>query len=109
MKGLSFWEAAAREAYEEAGIEGAIGQEPVGSYVYDKQTNEGYSVPCHVFVYPMTVTFHHRDWPEKKSRKLRWFPLEQAIDAADDEGLARLLTEWSIEGGRSLADAVIKV
>jgi 8-oxo-dGTP pyrophosphatase MutT (NUDIX family) len=35
-KGLTLWETAREKAYEEAGVIGEIGQEPIGDYRYRK-------------------------------------------------------------------------
>ncbi|MBL7405872.1 NUDIX domain-containing protein, partial [Escherichia coli] len=37
MKGRKPFEAAAREAYEEAGLRGAVGKRPIGLYLYQKR------------------------------------------------------------------------
>src|SRR5688572_19108780 len=53
IKGLKPARSAAREAYEEAGVRGAIGSKAIGSFVYDKWIEEGVSVPCEVGVFPL--------------------------------------------------------
>lgn len=55
--GLSLQESAGKEAWEEAGVEGEVADETVGSYSYSK-----WGATCSVAVYPMRVT---RQLPEQ--------------------------------------------
>ncbi|URK86428.1 hypothetical protein LP421_03855 (plasmid) [Rhizobium sp. RCAM05350] len=48
-------DAAAAEAYEEAGIVGKVGQKPIGSYTYWKR-GVGEFERLQVLVYPLQVT-----------------------------------------------------
>jgi 8-oxo-dGTP pyrophosphatase MutT (NUDIX family) len=48
-------ELAAKEAFEEAGLVGAVEPEPVGSYSYEKRLRGGRSVLCQVSVFLMRV------------------------------------------------------
>ncbi|HHH39919.1 MAG TPA: NUDIX hydrolase [Sedimenticola sp.] len=66
--GLTAQASAAKEAFEEAGIEGAIGDEPLGVYRYPK-----WGGTCTVTVYPMAVTREvpEREW-EESHRGRRW-------------------------------------
>jgi 8-oxo-dGTP pyrophosphatase MutT (NUDIX family) len=57
------YEAAAREAYEEAGIVGRIAREPVGSYEYWKELTTGGQF-LRVDVYPLEVDRQCKQWPE---------------------------------------------
>jgi ADP-ribose pyrophosphatase YjhB (NUDIX family) len=70
---------AAREAYEEAGVEGEIGETPVGTFDYVKRLHFFAWIRCRVTVYPLQVDRQLIDWPERASRKLVWAaPLEAA-------------------------------
>jgi len=72
--GLSSQESAAEEALEEAGVEGVVGDEALGSYVYEKW---GAATTCQV--YPMEVIreLAHEDW-EENHRQRTWVTPEQA-------------------------------
>ena len=109
VKRLSLPEAAANEAAEEAGIVGVVHPEPVGSYLYRKQMDAGYEVPCHVFVYPILVLQHSLGWPERGERMLKWCSLEKAAKLVDDEQLGELLAELAESGGAPLQSVVTKV
>jgi 8-oxo-dGTP pyrophosphatase MutT (NUDIX family) len=87
IKGLKPAKSAAREAYEEAGVRGAIGSKAIGSFVYDKGLEDGVTVPCEVGVFPLKVERQHKTWPERHERETRWCGPEEALDLLDDRGL----------------------
>lgn len=91
MKGRTLAGAALREAWEEAGVRGAVQEAPVGAYVYDKARKSGLTVPCRVEVFRVLVTDLAPDWPEARKRRRAWFPLPQAAALVDEPGLAALL------------------
>src|ERR1043165_1697869 len=62
-------EAAAKEAFEEAGLVGEVEPEPVGHYSYEKHLRGGRSVPCEVGVFPLWVERQLEDWPERGQRE----------------------------------------
>ncbi|MDM7459888.1 MAG: NUDIX domain-containing protein, partial [Paracoccus sp. (in: a-proteobacteria)] len=51
MAGRSLAEAAAQEAWEEAGIRGRIHEGELGRFTYDKVQDEGFSVPVEIRVF----------------------------------------------------------
>ena len=73
--GLSPRESAAMEALEEAGIEGEIGDNPLGTYTCQK-----WGATCTVTVYPMEVThvIRKKEW-EESHRGRSWVSPEKAI------------------------------
>ena len=85
------YETAAREAFEEAGIEGGIAPEPVGSFRYLKRRRGGADVPAMVTVFPMLVTRQLRHWPERGERQLRWFAPEEAAEAVEEPELKEII------------------
>jgi 8-oxo-dGTP pyrophosphatase MutT (NUDIX family) len=54
-KGKSPQHSAAREAFEEAGVVGAIAKRSVGSFSYKKRLETGGIVVCEVRVFPLEV------------------------------------------------------
>src|SRR3977135_3808711 len=74
-------ETALQEAWEEAGLVGALQPEPVGSYLYDKWCG-----PCHVTVFMMKVSDEATDWPEQELRERSWVSLAGALERLDDAG-----------------------
>ena len=86
MKGKSDAQAAAQEAYEEAGLDGRIAGKPVGDYPYLKRLKSGAARPVTVDVYPLEVTGEHAAWPEKGQRTLKWMsPIEAALAVQEPE------------------------
>lgn len=79
-------EAALVEAWEEAGLVGALDPEPVGTYVYEKLGRSH-----HVLVYRMTVTEVHDRYPEMTFRQRAWLAVDEVIDRVDEPGLRELL------------------
>lgn len=83
-------EAAAREAWEEAGVRGDIQRKPIGTFDYEKRQKNG-AVPVRVSAYVLDVKQEAPTWPEAEERERAWFSLKEASDAVDEEGLKRLL------------------
>ncbi|MCC5977896.1 MAG: NUDIX hydrolase [Salinarimonas sp.] len=77
IDGMTPPESAACEALEEAGVEGRIWPEPIGSY--DSVKIKGMtSTPLRVSVYPLEVTQQHDTWKEKGQRHRHWALLAEA-------------------------------
>lgn len=93
VDGMSFAATAAREAEEEAGIHGPIGDVAIGAYQYKKRTGTGYRVPCEVLVYPLRATHQNIVWPEKTEREIRRCDLETAASLVKHDGLAAILDD----------------
>lgn len=91
IRGLSPAQAAAQEAYEEAGVTGAMVAEPIGRYEYGKRRRDGTVVAAKVEVYALEVEVEREQWPERDQRERRWFEPEEAADAVDEPGLAELI------------------
>ena len=90
MKGKKDWDAAATEAFEEAGIEGTIGRKSIGTYHYVKRKLSG-DLDCTVIVYPLEVKNELKIWPEKAERKRRLFSAEAAAAVVTDDGLDAII------------------
>lgn len=90
MKGLSSAHAAAREAYEEAGLEGRIREDPIGSYLYWKRMADHFEL-VEVEVFLLNVARTLDVFPEKGERDLRWFDPVEAAESVDEPGLSTLI------------------
>lgn len=101
IKGLKPGKAAAREAYEEAGVRGRVGH-ALGNYIYDKhnRTRQA-STPCKVHVFPLVVTRQSRDWPEAKEREAQWCSVSEAASRVGNEGLRALILRLEALNGQS--------
>ncbi|GFO80421.1 MAG: hypothetical protein A49_00480 [Methyloceanibacter sp.] len=82
---------AAKEAADEAGVDGKIGKRPIGSYTYTKRLHFYSWAKCVVDVYPLYVKTHQLEWRERDARKVRWASPEEAADLVADAELADLL------------------
>src|SRR5712672_2539237 len=78
QKGKAPHHSAAREAFEEAGVVGAVGRRAVGSFPYEKRLKNGGAVVCEVRVFPLEVSRQNKQWPEKQERVVKWLSASQA-------------------------------
>jgi 8-oxo-dGTP pyrophosphatase MutT (NUDIX family) len=85
-------DAAAKEAYEEAGIKGAIASPlPLGIYTYFKKLQSGEVRAASVEVYLLRVKERLKRWPEKGERKLSWVSTKEAVRLIEEPGVVPLL------------------
>jgi len=84
--GQTAGETALQEAWEEAGLTGALRPEPIGSFLYEKWCGI-----CHVTVFAMQVTDVAQNWPERELRQRSWVGIPTALETLDDAGLIELL------------------
>ncbi|MGD9480077.1 NUDIX hydrolase [Shinella sp. G-2] len=96
VEGLEPSEAAAREAFEEAGVRGTVRSEPIGRFTYDRRVDEdGRSISCEVAVYPLEVVRQHQIWPAVWQRETRWLAPGEAAALIGDAGLKPLLQAFA--------------
>ena len=91
MAGKDAAEAAAQEAWEEAGVSGEVGADAVGFYGYDKTRKTKEALPCVVSVFPLRVEGLAKRFPERKERRRRWFGAEKAAKLVAEPELQALL------------------
>jgi len=82
---------AAKEAYEEAGVVGEIGTEPIATYRYQKLLPKGRACSCKVQVFSLAVTRQLDNWPERNQRDTCWLTPAEAAMQVEEGGLVRLL------------------
>ncbi len=90
MKGRKDHEAAAQEAFEEAGITGKVHKHPIGAYTYTKRTGKNLEA-CRVMVYRLDVDEERPHWQERAQRTRRWFPVPEAAKIVSEPGLASMI------------------
>ncbi len=96
IKGLKPPIAAAREAFEEAGVTGEIGTKTVGVFTYQKALDEnGAQVNCEVKVFPLLVKRQSEAWPEFGQRVARWVEPSQAVSLIREPGLKALVARFA--------------
>lgn len=84
--GLTPFESAKKEAYEEAGIIGFIETEEIGEFISEKNDNSKI-----VKVFLMKVLNQMDDYPEKNLRKRKWFKIDDAIIIVENESIKKIL------------------
>lgn len=85
--------AAARAAFEEAGVIGDTYPEPVIDYEHFTTLEDGSCSPCRVIVFSMKVYGTLSHWPEEDQRQRRWLKVEEAAAQLDDVELASFILE----------------
>ena len=83
-------EAAAAEAWEEAGVRGRILADKLGTFTYDKR-RDGIHSAVNVAVYLLEVTEEEHVWPEMEERQRAWFSPAAAAQAVVEPELKALL------------------
>ncbi len=83
-------EAAAGEAWEEAGVRGHAVAAEIGIFAYEKRQG-GKLLPIEVVVYLLEVTEEVETWPEANERRRAWFDLNEAVEAVAEPELKALL------------------
>lgn len=91
MAGKTHSEAAAQEAYEEAGVRGPASPDELGRFAHEKSRFPGRSLHCTIAVFALPVEEELAQWPEKGQRTRRWFPLEEAARVVDSPTLAGII------------------
>ena len=89
------YEAAAREAVEEARISGDIAQKTAGSYFYNKVHSSGAESPCEVQVFPLEVKEVAAKWREKGQRKRKWVKPREATRMVNEPDLVKLIERFA--------------
>ena len=95
IKGLTSAESAAREAFEEAGVEGVTSGKKLGVYHYDKRLRSGRLQQVRVSVYGLQVLRELDAWPEKGQREHLWTGVAEAAGRVDEPDLQRLIAAFS--------------
>lgn len=90
-------DSAAKEAFEEAGIEGTVAQNPIGRYHYKKWTGT-----CRCDVYAMKIETIHDSWQEQDDRDREWIEAKEVLSKLRHKQLKAIVkkfinspTDWS--------------
>ncbi|MEO8241122.1 MAG: NUDIX hydrolase [bacterium] len=90
MDGMSAASAAAQEAWEEAGVQGVVGDLALGQFVYDKIL-PAKALRCAVEVFPLRVKELKSKFPEAKERRRAWHRASEAADLVAEPDLRDLM------------------
>lgn len=87
-------DAAATEAFEEAGVSGEAVDICLGVYSYAKPQKVG-NAPIITMVYPLQVKHIHSKWPEKKERRRKWFSPRKAAKKLSEPELKQIVAAFN--------------
>jgi 8-oxo-dGTP pyrophosphatase MutT (NUDIX family) len=96
------FEAAEREAWEEAGVKGSIDVLPIGGF-----DHAGEAGTVHILVYPLGVAEEAAAWPESDRRRRRWARAEEVARLVSRD-LAPLVEEFAADTDAMLGDGADK-
>lgn len=94
MPGKTDAEAAAQEALEEAGVEGRVAHDPLGTFRYLKVLKRRAPRWCVVSVYALEVRVQHDDWHERGQRERTWIGRDEAVRRVDEPDLKALIAAF---------------
>jgi 8-oxo-dGTP pyrophosphatase MutT (NUDIX family) len=94
MPGKADHEAAAIEAFEEAGVRGETDTLPVGHFGYFKIMDSGKPRHVTVGVFVLKVEEELQEWPERHERERRWVSLKQVRSVIGEAELLPVMVEF---------------
>ena len=94
MHGETPMDAAATEAFEEAGVRGKIYPRPIGVFSYYKVRSQD-ELPCMAVVYPLKVKKILKRWPEDRERDRKWVSRKKAAQMVDDPELSVIIQTFN--------------
>ena len=86
-------EAAAQEAWEEAGVEGRVMGNCLGIYSYVK-VDDSERLPCIVAIFPIKVKRLQDEYPEADQRQRKWFSLKKAANLLTEPELRQIVRDF---------------
>jgi 8-oxo-dGTP pyrophosphatase MutT (NUDIX family) len=86
-------EAAAQEAWEEAGVEGRVMGNCLGIYSYVK-VDDAERLPCIVAIFPIKVKRLQDEYPEADQRQRKWFSLKKAANLLTEPELRQMVRDF---------------
>lgn len=93
MKGVKDRAAAAREAFQEAGIEGRCSKKPLGRYRYWKRLPDHFALVT-VKVFALEAQTVLEDFKESSERLSAWLSPSHAAAIVQEPGLSRLIEKF---------------
>ncbi len=105
------WESAVREAYDEAGVEGVVATEPIGSYRAWK-TRGMRRMVIEVEMYPLRVERQLDAWRETGERYRHWVTLAEAARLITNKQIVELVRGFARDlraGGPQLPEAADRI
>ncbi len=94
MAGKTDAESAAQEALEEAGVEGAVTEAPIGTFRYLKVLKRRAPRWCVVALHALEVRAEHPVWQEQAERERVWVSRDEAVRRVDEPDLKALIAAF---------------
>lgn len=95
VEGTTPADAAATEAYEEAGVQGKTFNICLGLYSYTKIMGDSEDdLPCAVSVFPVRVKKVLKNYPEMNERKRKWFSVKKAASRVREPELRKIIKHF---------------
>ena len=85
---------AAVEAYEEAGVRGAVGTKKIGRF-RKRRLKKKQPVLCDIQIFPLEVKRQQGNWPEKNERSRIWVAPRKAAMLVKKAGLRRAIRNFA--------------
>jgi 8-oxo-dGTP pyrophosphatase MutT (NUDIX family) len=95
MAGKADHEAAAQEAFEEAGVRGRADVLPIAHYGYLKALQNGKQRRVQVQVFALPVTEVLSTWPEQQERERQWLPPLDALRIIGEPELLPIIADFA--------------
>ncbi|MBT4739741.1 MAG: NUDIX hydrolase [Rhodospirillaceae bacterium] len=92
--GLTVRESTEFEAFEEAGVVGALHPDSIGTYTYEKFNDEE-DILHHVKVFPLEVSKVLEEYPHHTKRDRQWMEPAEAVAAVDEPELKELIAKFA--------------
>lgn len=93
MPGKTLAEAAAQEAFEEAGVQGTVNPDPIGSFRHIKQLIPAGQMEVDILVHHLWVDREYAKWPEANERKRKWLTPKDAAKRVESPELRELILQ----------------
>ncbi|GGE42480.1 NUDIX hydrolase [Agaricicola taiwanensis] len=90
IPGMTAWDSAAQEAFEEAGVRGIVEETPIGTYSTIK-AREMRRQRLEVDLYPLRLTEQLTSWPEDGQRHRHWVVMSDAKRLLSDTQLVEII------------------
>ena len=100
MDGLTPAEAAAHEAWEEAGVRGRIHDTCLGLYSYSKWIDKSLTLPVIVAVFPLEVKRLEDEFPAAGQRRRKWMTRKKAAQRIEEWELKHIIRSFSLDSLR---------
>ncbi|MCB1367588.1 MAG: NUDIX hydrolase [Rhodobacteraceae bacterium] len=94
MKGVSPDKAAAREAWEEAGVVGEVHEVSLGRYSYTREASGDGKGSQEAYIFPLEVLELATTFKEKGQRKVRWFSPRKAAMLVREPKLKKIIRDF---------------